>query len=286
MDKLNAGETWFETEELQVVCTHDAVEVRLPNHTGRLTYALGAAAHWLDERLGGVRPSERVWLLQPDRQSAKIAAGVAQAILSSGDRDPFAVLGEWTARSDEELAALPWPATADAESAAGSAQRAPEERDGARPRFERIGGEPTDPGADADNAEATRTPAAHAEAESEAPEDSAPADDAPQGPRPAGRRRFERIGVRDNTPPAEDAAALPDATAPGDFVLHLVHSGPTPARTASLLSAVSGMPDAAAAALVAEAPAALPGTYDAPGVRKIAVAVSAASGARFRAEPA
>ena len=106
MDKLNAGETWFETEDLQVVCTHDAVEVRLPNHTGRLTYALGAAAHWLDERLGGVRPSERVWLLRPDRQSAKIAAGVAQAILSSGDRDAFAVLGEWTARSDEELAAL------------------------------------------------------------------------------------------------------------------------------------------------------------------------------------
>lgn len=286
MDKLDAAETWFETGDLLVVRTHDAVEVRLPHHTGRLSYALGAAAHWLDERLGGVRASEHVWLLRPDRQGAKIAAGVAQAMLSSGDRDPFAVLGEWTARSDEELAALPWPPTADAESTGGSSQRAPEERGDVRPRFERIGGAPTDPAAAAESAEAARTPAAHEAEEDEAPEGAARADAAPQEPRPAGRRRFERIGVTDVAPPAEDPDALPDATAPGDFVLHLVHPGPTPARTASLLSAVSGMTAAAAAALVAEAPATLPGTYDAPGVRKIAVAVSAASGARFRAEPA
>ena len=89
--------------------------------------------------------------------------------------------------------------------------------------------------------------------------------------------------MRDNTPPAEDPTALPDATAPGDFVLHLVHSGPTPARTASLLSAVSGMPDALPAARRGGA------RRNARHLRRPEFGrrgVSAASGARFRAEPA
>lgn len=287
MDKVEAVETWFENERVHVIRTHESVLLRAPGASGRMAYALHAAAHWLDEVLGGVTPADGAWhiaLTADPKQRAMAAAHLADAMLRATGRDPFGVLGEWTQRPGALRALSSWPSEngrdADAEEATatparvgGDAERATRTRRGRG--FERIG---------APDERGPKLPA-QGDPPPAGPEPNEAAAQAPEAAAPAATRAPE-LAAPPTRPTAEGGGSgpLPLASDPRSFALYLQDAGEERARTAQLLAAVAALTQDEASALVAAAPVRLPGTYDARAVRRIAVAVGAGAGADFRAE--